>query len=147
MIELNDFINILGEKGLLKIEQPTWELLEVFHGEGCFQHYRVNKYPLLRKVYNAKKDVAGIYAYFQESRCIYIGVTKDLRERIYQHLLESCNVWGNKRYKETFVKYPGNLKLYFLPLGDQTKHGDYLRSIVEKILQVKHNPEHESIKL
>jgi hypothetical protein len=149
-ITLRDFIKILDEKMIGNIGEGLWQSLIICHGAECFEHYGVSTYPQIRKEFESVRNLAGVYAYFsknEEKECIYIGVSKNLNERIYQHLLESCDAWGHHRYKDVFKKYCGKVDFHYLLLGDHYKSGDYLRSIVEKILQVKYNPVLHSIKL
>ncbi|WP_158674121.1 GIY-YIG nuclease family protein [Pedobacter sp. KBW01] len=150
LISNEDFIEFLDKRMLGNIGEGPWKSLTICHGEECFEHYGVTTYQQIRRKFESVKNLAGVYAYFiknQKTECIYIGVSKNLSERIYQHLLESCNAWGHPRYKEAFKNYRGEVDFYYLPLGDQSKDCDYLRSIVEKILQVKYKPILHSIKL
>lgn len=98
-------------------------------------------------MFKEQRRVPGIYAYFLDKRCLYIGKSKNLQERIYQHFLESCMLWGHLRYQEFFSKNCGNLDLFILPLGEMNRNGEFLRTIVEKVLEVEYDPELQSIKL
>ena len=147
-VQLSDFTRLLSNRNMLEIAEPIWKFTRICHGVGCLDHYQVKDYPAIRAKFNDDLNkMAGLYAYYMENKCIYIGVSKDLRERIYQHLLESCDIWGHSRYRKALTKYPGLIDVYFLPLGDQSREGDYLRSIVEKVLQIYHKPELKSIKI
>jgi len=122
MITIDDFTNLLDQKEILKIEEPIWNLFQIYHGIECLDHYGMQEYPQIRgalkNIFNSKLKLAGVYAYYLNDHCIYIGISKDLSERAYQHLLESCNIWGHDRYKKTFSTHVGLINLYFLPLGD-----------------------------
>lgn len=146
-VQLSDFTGLLSARNMLKIAEPVWNLTRIYHGAECKNHYQVSDLPGIRVHFNHLRKMAGLYAYFVNGRCIYIGISKDLRERTYQHLLESCNQWGHPRYRAAFMKYPGLIDFYYLPLGDQNREGDYLRTIVEKVLQVYYEPELKSIKI
>jgi hypothetical protein len=147
VIQLSDFFRLLSGRNILNIAEPDWRLTRICHGVGCKDHYDAKEYRDIRLKFKHLRKIGGLYAYYVKGRCIYIGVSKDLAERIYQHLLESCDVWGHDRYRAVFIKYPGLIDFYYLPLGDQSCEGDYLRSIVEKVLQVKHDPELKSLKI
>ena len=146
-ISLQDFFKVLAHKDILNVKSDNWKQLSVWHGEDSLQHYSFKKYQELRTLFSDQKNVAGIYAYFIEGRCLYIGKSKDLQERIYQHFLESCKVWGHVRYQEFFSSNCGILDLFVLPLGNKDRSGEFMRTIVERILEAHYNPKLESIKL
>lgn len=147
LINLGDFSKVLEHKGILDIKSENWKKLSIWHGEKSLQHYNFKKYQELRTLFTDQKNIAGIYAYFMENSCLYIGKSKNLQERIYQHFLESCKVWGHIRYQEFFSSKCEIVDLFVLKLGDRDRNGEFLRTIVEKILEAHYNPELASIKL
>ncbi len=152
MIQLEDFELLLADKGLLNIQEPAWNKITVHHGKGCLDAYKDPVYNQLRcPAFEDLHHKAGVYAYWvpEKSLWLYIGFSMDLRERLYQHLLESSEEvpYRRHRHQEKFREYPGELELFYIELGECTPRGNYLRSIVEKILEVHYQPLLRSIKI
>jgi predicted GIY-YIG superfamily endonuclease len=152
MIQLDDFEHLLADKGILNIQEPVWNKITVHHGKGCLDAYKDPVYNQLRcPAFEDLHHKAGVYAYRvpEKSLWLYIGISMDLRERLYQHLLESGEEvpYGHRRHKERFTQYSGELELFYIELGERTLRGNYLRSIVEKILEIHYQPLLRSIKI
>jgi hypothetical protein len=151
MIQLEDFEHLLADKELLHIQEPIWKKITIHHGKGCLDAYKVPAYNQLRCAFQDLHHKAGVYAYWvpEKSLWLYIGIAMDLQERLYQHLLESCEEvpYGHPRYKEIFKQYSGKLELFYIELGERTVSGNYLRSIVEKVLEIHYQPLLRSIKI
>jgi hypothetical protein len=144
---IEDFKNLLSTKGLLDVNSAPWQHHSIYHGADSLNHHRCSTHREVSRSIIKEKNQGGIYAYFFGNQCLYIGVSKCLQERTHQHLLESCGVWGHHRYKNFFMLYPGKIDLYILRIGDQGREGIYLRSIIEKVLQIHYDPELKSIKI
>lgn len=132
---------------MLDVTGPHWQHLTVNHGEQALKDYNFDKPRELRKLFIAQKDVSGIYAYYLAGKCLYVGKSINFQDRIYNHFLTSCNLTEPGRYREFFSKNCGTMDLYILPLGMKNREGEFLRTVVEKILEVHLKPEMESIKL
>lgn len=95
---------------------------------------------------------AGLYSYFFNNKCLYIGKAKNLQNRIESHWISSQNL-GNltrgEKHRKLFSKYYENdLTLYFTNLDDEfnSQLGEELRKTVENLLHLKYKPEFEEIK-
>lgn len=99
-----------------------------------------------------KNKIAGIYAYFNNDECLYIGKSKDLKKRIEHHWKTSQGLNNESRgqkHKILFRKH-GNDKLtvFYIKVDDKfnSRIGEEIRKILENILHLKYKPKFEQIK-
>jgi hypothetical protein len=139
-MNFKSFKTILIENNILDIKPPVWEKHSIFHGGGCLVSYNKKTHLEVAKDFIAKRNSAGIYAYFKDSECLYIGKAKCLQSRIHVHLLESESIWGAKKWQDFFSKNCGHLDLYLFLLPDKGVEEEYLRQIIEILLTEEYKP-------
>lgn len=132
-----------------RIDIKQWNYIEVNHSNSItkqdFRNILLNKqiHPL---------KVSGIYAYFINNKCIYIGKAKNIQNRIESHFLSSQNLDNLSRgakHRALFSKYlENNLTIYYQELDDtfHSQIGEELRFTIERLLHLKYNPEFVEVK-
>lgn len=99
-----------------------------------------------------KNKIAGIYAYFNGNKCIYIGKSKDIKTRIESHWKTSQGLDNSTRGHKHRVLFGETkdelLSIYYLRVDDKfnSRIGEELRKIIENILHLKYRPIFERIK-
>lgn len=94
---------------------------------------------------SVNNKVKGIYIYFNDiGKCLYVGKSKDIASRMYQHYKESQNKSGHPDWRIFFGKHKTTLNIYFkeVDLPDQNQ-GESLRIIIERHLISSLSPEFE----
>jgi hypothetical protein len=137
---IETFKKILIENNTIEIKQPIWEHTTVFHGPNCPEKYNVVTHLDVAKTIIQERNQGGIYAYFQNSQCLYIGKANCLRARVHAHLLEAEVLWGGAKWKDFFSRYTGELDLYTLAVRGSGLEANSLRLIIELILTEHHKP-------
>jgi hypothetical protein len=129
-------------KNRLDIEH--WNYIEVNHSN--FENKeQFRKYILSQEIFPIK--ISGLYSFFKNHKCIYIGKAKNIRDRIESHYLSSHNL-GNltrgEKQRKLFGKYlKDDLIIYYTELNDEydSQIGEELRLTIERQLHLKYKPE------
>jgi len=105
-------------------------------------------YQLIKNSIKNHKNLTGIYAIFDEEKCLYIGKGKRIWERIKSHYNAAKGLDKTIRWAEFFKQYQKIITVYWIEyrnLEDETLD-DKLRELFEHILQVKYDPAFEKFK-
>lgn len=137
------------EKFRTKIDIKYWNHIEINHSKSKnkqeFRSALMNK-----EVFPLK--VSGLYAYYLDDKCIYIGKAKNILNRLESHFLSSQNLDNLNRgakHRKLFGKYlEENLSIFYKELDDtfHSQIGEELRITIERLLHLKYKPEFMEIK-
>lgn len=125
---------------MMEIKEPLWEHQTLYHGPGCLEEEKRSTHLEVAKKVVGERNQAGVYAYFKDSKCLYIGKAQCLLSRVHAHLLESECIWGAPKWQDFFSQNPGKIDLFLLRLGGSDFEDNHLRIIVESLLTVEHKP-------
>ena len=84
----------------------------------------------------------GLYAIFDGSECLYIGIGRPVWSRIKSHYKAAKGKESAKRWVQFFSKYQKPLTIYWKVLDsfENDQLGDRVRELIEHILQAKYLP-------
>lgn len=139
-MDMEVFKQVVRDFDLMEITKSPWEHRVLHHGPDCLKTENKETHLEVAKAIIPDRNIGGIYAYFKDSECLYIGKGKSLQSRIHVHMLEAESIWGADKWKDFFSQYQGKLDLYILKIGEQDFKGNQLRLIIESILTVEYNP-------
>lgn len=132
------------EKFKHRIEIEGWNYITVNHSSFKNKNdYR--KFLLDNQIFPL--NVSGLYSYFENGICIYIGKAKNIQNRIETHYLSSYNLGNLSRgakHRKLFGKYLNqDLTIFYTKLDDpfSSQIGEELRNTIERLLHLKYNPE------
>lgn len=129
-----DHKKLLTEHGLWPIE--TWEHFEFTHKAPNDQEGIATQTDLLRS--KVTKE-SGLYVYYKDGECIYVGKAAPLFNRLKSHYFESYKeVPGdtkNKKWHRFFEANTGRLMIYWKQIENETD-----RQIFEVALTAVLNP-------
>jgi len=128
------------------VEIEKWKHFEldfstpIGNGDEIYQQIKDNI-----KNYNS---TAGIYAIFDEEKCLYIGKGVRIWERIKSHYKAARGLDKAVRWARFFKQYQKKLKVYWVEYRylENKLLDDKLRELFEYILQVKYSPTFEQFK-
>ncbi len=124
---------VLKEEKLINISD--WDSLTIDHLNDSIDEYK--------KILKQKLDKkCGIYAYFRDANCLYIGKGKPIINRLLFHLDEAHEKRGGKAWVNFFRQQTGKLTIYWKELdsSDDKQLGEHARVILEKFLQRNYKP-------
>lgn len=137
------------EKFKNRIDIQHWNYIEIKHSE-----YN-NKEDFRDKINKSEISplkVSGLYSYFLNNKCIYIGKAKNIKNRIESHFLSSRkldNLSRGEKHRTLFGKYLNEeLTIFYTELDDlyNSQIGEELRITLERLLHLKYKPEFTQIK-
>ncbi len=127
-----------------RIEIESWNYITLNHSKiGSLKDF--NKH-LLDKQYSPL-NIPGIYSYFLENECIYIGKAKNIQKRLESHFLSANNIGNHSRgekQRKLFGKYlTEELTVFYTKMDDtfSSQIGEELRNTLERLLHLKYKPE------
>ena len=135
-----DFKGFLEKNMCGRNQIRNWESIEVDHTKRKGNHKDKKRdfrdYLRNSKSFNSDGKLQGIYAYYDDEKCLYIGKSKDIFLRLCTHFYASQGYSGHKKWIKFFKKYQKPLKVYYLRIDDTKNEpiGEALRIIVERIL-------------
>ena len=137
---IEEIISLVDQKELTDFD--TWKVIEI-------DHFGITKKDY-RKILNAKigKETSGLYAFFQDDKCLYIGKAKSIIDRLLNHHGSANEIKEPikaKRWPAFFKKKKGVLKIRWIKIDDNNPmKGEILRRLVESILIERKKPEFEN---
>ena len=145
----DDLIVVLKKYNLSKEQIHQWKSIKVDHSkkDGDKKTIMKNfKIDLRQQIGDsAGNKIRGIYAYYDEDSCLYIGKTKDLINRLAMHFSESKLDVVKGDWDKFFGNYRKPLKVYFKSVDSTDENiGEALRIVVERLLLHCVNPVFES---
>lgn len=99
-----------------------------------------------------KNKIAGIYAYFYNDECLYIGKSKDLKKRMEHHWKTSQGLNNKSRGPKHRILFGQHvydkLTVFCIKVDDKfnSRIGEEIRKIIENILHLKYKPTFKKIK-
>jgi len=150
---MSEFNFELFVEGIKKFEpkmsiESTWQRLNYCHDhypdKHTFSNNAIGSYINLGKV-------AGLYAFFQGKKCIYIGKGKSILSRLENHweaAHEKNHPTRGYKHRSLFKKYlQSELCVYYVEINEfgNNKTGEAFRATLETILQLKYKPEFETL--
>lgn len=146
----NELIDVLEKNQLSNNQISEWKSIEVDHTKiiGDVKEIRKNFKLLLAKKMDVtpKARLGGIYAYFDDEECLYIGKTKDLINRLTTHYIEAQDYTIESDWHTFFRENAKPLKIYFSLIDSPDEDlGEALRIVVERLLLIKVKPKFETI--
>lgn len=135
----NDLQNVLSNYSFDNEQIKTWKSFEVDHTKQVGDEKLFKKkftVDLKIKVTQKTEDkLRGIYAYYDNEDCLYIGKSKDILGRLYTHFKESQGLSKNETWNNFFKKYQKPLKVYVTLVDQQDEDlGETLRIVIERLL-------------
>ncbi|MFS0657422.1 GIY-YIG nuclease family protein [Niallia alba] len=125
---ISEYQKFLEEQRILPLD--NWISFIADHSKPRLSEVR--KQPHIEHIKNLATDYPGVYIYYYENTCLYIGEASNLGKRIVQHYDESWkeNQTG-RNYKQFpfFKQYRKELKIYSYVIEN-----DFDRKIIEGML-------------
>jgi len=129
----------------IEIYSGTWQDFSYKHAD--FDTLEAFRKHLSCHFFSKKK--AGVYAFFSGEKCLYIGKSKNIQSRLEDHWKAAKGINNKQRgqkQRDLFGKYvQETLRVFATPVDDpfHSKIGEELRTTIERLLQLKYQPEFE----
>jgi excinuclease UvrABC nuclease subunit len=129
-------LEFLSEHGILDIKEPSWNYFKITHAPPENESVRRNVRKTIKNITGLKN---GIYVYKDFNDIVlYIGKAKPLKNRLYDHYMESFRQSSGDRtgrWFRFFQMYQGEINVYWKEVEDET-----IRIFVESVLTEIHKP-------
>jgi hypothetical protein len=125
-------------------EHPKWRIFRI-----VLKHPKSGKLNEVVKEETKKlsgADIQGIYMFFLEKECLYIGKSKNVGGRVYHHCKTAWGLTGSSRWRNFFKKYKNKniiIKIYEVGFDRNESISEILRVIFEKYKAAIYNPKFE----
>lgn len=127
---IDKLIMLFKDEQILPINQDNWRVFKLTHCLPKDEYIRKEQYTYIKQ--NVGKR-AGIYIYYKDDKCLYIGKAKLLFDRIKSHYIESFEpVPGDTkdmRWHRFFAGNQGDVLVYWKEFESEEE-----RQIVELLL-------------
>ena len=133
-----------------RLDIQAWDYLNLNHSN--FKNTVELKKHLLDNQFISLRT-PGLYSYFLNDKCIYIGKAKNIQKRIESHYLSSHNLGHHSRgdkHRALFGKYLNEeLTMFYTKLDDpfSSRIGEELRITIERLLHLKYKPTFSEIRI
>lgn len=144
-----DLVNVLDKNDIANINSQKWKQVKVNHSitnEDTREKKKIFKDKLREqlKVDNTTV-ISGIYVYYKDNKCLYVGKSKNIINRLSDHYIESQGFLGGD-WGKFFSEHSYDLSVYILQLDDEEPiKGEAIRIIIERLLLILLKPEFEKL--
>jgi hypothetical protein len=130
MSMVDKLASFLEEEKILPISKKTWSTFKLSH---CIPENEQKKKEQFSFIRCQVEKRAGIYIYFKNEKCLYIGKAKQLYDRIKSHYIESFSTvpgdTKDMRWHRFFSQHQDEVEIFWKEFQSEEE-----RQIVEILL-------------